>query len=619
MFRLMRPLPLPRKERLNGLISEYRRRQRYPPPSVVSRNASIFVGRDHDGVVAPQQWSSTALGRWNNTAKGSLGWRSTAEFSTQLGKQDTLESEKSDASKSTNNDKFTKLIERLKSDDPQALEDAHQLWTEISINYQEQEGVLLDLAEAILDRLQKVGMGERTQIMAETIVNDLERLSQEDPSIQPPSVACYQTLVSLWSQEPPAGNPEQAERSFWKLISGWKIQEPTTKEAKSQQTTLTNSLNTVLRCWAISGKPDSGMQVNRILAKVTQAPKKAANPVTIIQPNPETCHLVNLAWQTAVVSANSDNTLQSKDYLYAAKRVHGNVDFMWRRAQRHNHDPARTSINEEWLPQPSVYSWLIEMYAQAGAYDKAKALLDRLIAPHRSSNEATTIYRQHLPLPTTSMYNHVLAAMSHQGKGFEAGLVLSKWVSQCQQKTLNLEEPETTSSSVETSLPSDTAAWCQPDETSCLLVIHAWGCVPEYRRAKSAENILQRMLELERQDNPRLKVLPSPTVETYNAVLQAWSISRHYKLSTPITQVERLLVDMNKYRRYIKENPCAPNMRSYELLLETYARFGYKLGDRKRRMDKVIREIKGHRKLIPSERCLELVELCQDDTWKLEG
>ena len=73
-----------------------------------------------------------------------------------------------------------------------------------------------------------------------------------------------------------------------------------------------------------------------------------------------------------------------------------------------------------------------------------------------------------------------------------------------------------------------------------------------------------------------MHVLPAPTTETYNAVLEAWSRSRHHKLSLAVNAAQRLLDEMDVHEGPIdRSNPCAPNSWSYELVIETYARIGY--------------------------------------------
>jgi len=118
--------------------------------------------------------------------------------------------------------------------------------------------------------------------------------------------------------------------------------------------------------------------------------------------------------------------------------------------------------------------------------------------------------------------------------------------------------------------------------------------------------------------NTTSRVLPEPTVETYNAVLEAWSKSRQYKPVRSVTQAERLLDSMHNQTGKINHyNPAAPNARSYELLLETYARFGHKLPHRKKQSKKLLRKMK-HFSIPPTERTLELVEFCQLDGKSLD-
>jgi hypothetical protein len=505
------------------------------------------------------------------------------------------------------NENPSKILTVLNSNHPGAVQEALQLWRNLVWKQKNQEETEEKpshlLAEALIEQLvARIDNNNKDPVsaaaQAHTIVLDLRVLYKEskDPDFHP-SLACYHKVILAWVK----GNcPSEAERVFRELLLPESLIAVIDSTANPQQLRdmFGQILNSVLRCWAISGKPESGKQVDAILAEVGKLNNVKVG--SMMNPNAETCHLVNQAWQSAVQMAADD--MNSKDFYRAAQRVHGNVDFMLERANNKGTD------SSDWLPNPDVYPWLILAYGHARNPDKANAILNSLIHRDKTPN-------LRLPAPTTAMYNHVLEAFAHQGKGKEAALLLSRWVSKCQ--LVNEKLQAATARSEESSEPAR-KGWCQPDHDSCLLVINAWGSLPDHHRAAKAETILQRMLALEKEHAPNLRVLPSPTVETYNAVLQAWSISRNYKLATPVSQVERLLKDMNRYHPRIKENPCAPNMRTFELILETMARFGYKMGDRRRRMHSVMREIKHHRNMTPSDRCSELVKSCEDANWILE-
>jgi len=479
------------------------------------------------------------------------------------------------------------------------------------------------LLEKILHQLLVQGGGDpkATALQAQTLISEMEELynhldSVQDPDLQP-SLQCYHHLLVAWSKTA-SSSPVQVERVFWKLLqpdilkaaassaSSGNNDSNQSLSPKVIRAMLGQSLNSVLKCWALSEKIDAGQRSDAILSRLEgiSMPKGLA-----VSPNPDSYHYLLQSWRNMVQLPQQQQSKQQqqqpillspRDVGKAARRVESLLEFSRQRYTATN--------NSKWLPDPECYAWLIFAYGYAGLAHKAQKVLDQLI---QHDTAAAPTDDSVMPKPTISMYNHVLEAWARKGNGNEAGVLLSKWVSRCQTslEQQHLAGQTTTSSST----------MCQPDLTSCHLVIYAWGLFSDHYRADHAESILRRMQELQSPElDPHMRgVLPAPTVETYNAVLQAWSRHQHHKIAKACNNVERILEEMSSHDKPNRNNPLAPNLRTFELVIETYARFGFKLYHRKRRIQKIIRTMK-HYGVVPSERSLALAALCYEEGKRLD-
>jgi hypothetical protein len=547
--------------------------------------------------------------RWNSHGASTrfpshlfIGFRSQAMYYSSHPKEEITPKDGSPetvASAENNRSKASTSLVLAKSKEPGTTEKALRLLQEMlqSFRHGNVGGEVPDVTilEAVLGALAKLPRGDNkaAALQAQALFSDMISVYQSShDSRLLPSVACYHDLIAIWSR---ASKPEQAERVFWELVDPESSRdnrkssrnENTPSAAitrmsacKAQRAQLGQSLNLVLQSWAKSKNPEAGKRCDSLLSRLDRVklPKGIA-----VKPNPKSYHLLCSAWCPSVISPKdltSKNPM--KYYNRVGARVQAILDFMLNRYQATN--------SPEWVPDPDVYPWLILAWGYAGAPEKAQRVLETMIKNSSGSNSTTT-------LPTTEAYNHVLEAWACQGKPFEAARLLSSWVSRCQEE---LEKRRSTP-------PSDANPLTMPDHTSCLLVIRAWGQFSDWNYASSAEAIVHRMRELQDAPKEHLRVLPAPTVETYNAVLEAWSRSYHRK---PISNAERLLQEMHDHKSHNRSNPCAPNARSYELLIETYARFGAGNSHRARVVKKLVRQMT-HYGFQPSERLLELVDQCQ--------
>lgn len=468
------------------------------------------------------------------------------------------------------------------------------------------------LYEAVLESLVRHGAtGDRkaTALQAQTIMTEMKKLYQssgdaKDPELRP-STICHAHLITAWSR---ASSPEATIRAFWDMLEPKNLAPSASSTSpipsKVLRAHLGQSLNRVLKTIATSGVPDAGKRCDRLFAKVGNM----AFPSGItLSPNPESFHFLVQAWQATVENTTAGETLMKtpKDMVNAARRIEDLLKFMIHRYE------ANDKQNSEWLPKPEMYLWLMKAYGYAGAPDKAQQLLQRLIQEQDRvfkaggvDIEADTPLR--MPPPTTTMYNCVLESWGRQGKPGEAARLLSQWVSRCSHAGIS---------------DAQRKEVCRPDLDSCHLVIHAWGQFADYQNAPKAETILHRMKEAV--DSKDDSGWPTPTVETYNAVLEAWSRHRdNHKIAKAVTNIDRVMEEMVQLIQgpeggSIKYHPCSPNSRTYELVFETYARFGFKLFHRRKKTAKLLRQMK-HFSITPTERSLVLMEICQEDGKSLD-
>ena len=470
------------------------------------------------------------------------------------------------------------------------------------------------LYEAVLESLVRHGTAtgdhKATALQAQTIVTEMKQLYQSSSSNAKdselrPSTICFSHLIAAWSRVP---SLEPTVRAFWDMLEPKNLapspsSPSTTISSKLLRAHLGQSLNRVLKTIATSGVPDAGKRCDKLFDKLGSM--SFPSGITL-SPNPESFHFLIQAWQATVENTTVGETLMKspKDMVNAARRIEGLLKFMIQRYE------ATNKQNSEWLPKPDMYLWLIKAYGYAGAPDRTQKLLQQLIEEQDrvfkiGGNNIDTDTLPRMPPPTTAMYNYVLETWARQGKPGEAARLLSQWVSRCSHADNNNSQQEV----------------CRPDLDSCHLVIRAWGQFADYQNAPKAELILNRMKASATSKDK--SVLPTPTVETYNAVLEAWSRHRNnHKIAKAVTNTDRILEEMVQLVQgseggHIKYHPCSPNSRTYELVLETYARFGYKLFHRKKKSAKLLRQMK-HFGITPTERSLVLVEICQEDGKSLD-
>ena len=542
--------------------------------------------------------------------------RATSSFSTKTQKSSNSSQISYNENVTINNNvedfhsKKLQILQLAKSDEKNCMDKAVRIFQEIIRQFKEkgtttEEKPSVECLEALLKSLvthSLTGDAKSAALLGQSLFSDMVELSElnNEPDMYP-SAKCYRDLIALWAR---AKNPEQAERLFWELLLP-KANLPNPSEpqekrsnciniepnkmlspSKAHRALLGQSLNQILEAWAKSGKEEAGKRCDDLLSQLGRM--KLPKGITV-SPNPLSFDMLWVAHRKSLdlAARSKADPLHPKYFAKVARRVQGIIDFRMQRYQ--------SSKNPEWLPEdPECYPWLIQAWCHAGAPDKAQQVLEAQIKYSNIENR--------VPPPNAFMYNCVLEGWGCKGKPQEAALLLSKWVSRCQNYL------ESTGQTPEEA--SDHLA--MPDHDSCMLVIRAWGQFSEWDYASKAELILDRMLELQNTEKPQLRVLPAPTVDTYNALLEAWSISKHHKIAKACTNVERILEAMHSHSDMNRR----PNERAYELVIETYARFGYKLYHRKKRVQKLARQMK-HFGYTPSDRILDLVELCQEQDKRL--
>lgn len=528
----------------------------------------------------------------------------------------------------------------LKTEEKVATDQAIRLFQELSSHYsQNEESTTIEkpesaLLETLLESLLLHGDDDpkATALQAQNLVTEMEQLYQQQSETATtdsskddllevrPSVICLGHLIEAWSL---ASSSDQAERVFWEMIHPQRLSQQLSSTSSSSLSSkalrahLGKGLNLVLQAHADVG---AGKRCDAFLTKlgrVQHLPKGI-----VISPNPESYHAVIRAWQTSThiatttttassgennntanaESPNNNNMLPPTEIVKAARRVEALVDFLIKRYEA-------TDKNSQWLPQLEIFPWLFRALELAGAPPpRSQKLLTQLIQEEDRAH--TTGHEPRVPPPTTHMYNQVLYAWASQGRPAEAAKLLSQWTTRCQQTQV------------------ENRKVCRPDRTSCHLVIRGWGQFADHKNAPRAELLLEKMkgngpiegaaATSQSESDDTLHIWPSPTVETYNAVLEAWSRSRHYKIVRAITNADRILDTMHDHNGPIdRDHPTAPNSRSYEIVIETYARFGHKGFHRKQKSMKLLRQMK-HYSITPSERCLELIDLCQNDDRSLD-
>ena len=401
-------------------------------------------------------------------------------------------------------------------------------------------------------------------------------------------------------------SPVEIEKEFWRMLQPKQLKQmqDSMSSSKALASHLGKALNTALEAYATSATPQAGPRCEALLGRLGRT--KVPVPGVTLRPNPESYHLVIQAWQ-ASAQKNALETFNRKRLIQATRRVEALVEHLLKECKVRN--TKRNETRSEWLPKAETYAWIIRAYSYAGAPKLGEQMLEKLRQEEEqilaANKEGTTTGASMLlPRPTTFMYNSLLESWARLGRPEQSNHILSAWIRRCERLRHQYNE--------------QAEEVCRPDLESCHLVIRAWRDSSDHKSGPRAELIVNQMKGDAIDTNTTSRVLPEPTVETYNAVLEAWSKSRQYKPVRSVTQAERLLDSMHNQTGKINHyNPAAPNARSYELLLETYARFGHKLPHRKKQSKKLLRKMK-HFSIPPTERTLELVEFCQLDGKSLD-